>query len=249
MLIISYIKHGNMKNHKNITKKLLGVTITMGLLSILLSSCLKDRNNVPNPPAAQVAFIQASPDEPPLDFFLNSDRVNTRPINFGSGIDYFRAYVGTRTANFYNHFTMGKIFSDTVQLKQNVTYSLFLTNTAASPQILLLTDSLQKPASGNAGIRFINLSPDAPAVDLALQGGSVLVANKTFKNYSSFLPIAAKSGYNLEVRKAGTNTVLSTLLNVTLSNGRVYTIWLQGLVTPTKTTDSLSTSYVTNAIY
>jgi len=238
-----------MENCKTTPKKLLISIGMLGLLSILFSSCLKDKNNGYTPPAALVSFIQASPDEPPLDLFLNNDRVNAWPINYGDKIDYFRAYTGTRTVNIYNNSTMNTILSDTIHLTQNVNYSLFLVNTVATPQILLLTDSLNKPTSGNAGLRFINLSPDAPAVDLVVEGGAVLVSNKSFKGYSSFLPIPAKANYTLQVRKTGTSTVLASIPNITLNNGFVYTLWLQGLATTTKTTDTLSARIVTNAFY
>jgi hypothetical protein len=50
------------------------------------------------------------------------------------------------------------------------------------------------------------LSPNAPAVDVALTGGAVVFGNKAFKDYTAFTPLDAGT-YNLEVRVAGTSTV------------------------------------------
>ncbi len=239
-----------MKNHKNLPKSRLALISMVGLLTLSLSSCLKSyKNQYYSPPAAIVTFIQASPDQPPLDFSLDNNRVNESPLAYGNIVDYFRAYTGKRNTNFYNHSTGNVILSDTVHLNQNVYYSLFLVNTVAHPQTLLLTDSITRPAAGSAGIRFVNLSPDAPAVDLVVTGGAVLVPNKAFKGYSSFANTPGNTSYNLEVRQAGTSTVLATLPNVTLNSGFVYTIWLRGLVASANTTDQLGISVMPNAVF
>jgi hypothetical protein len=238
-----------MKTNKTTSGKLLTRISAVCLLFLLLSSCLKDHNNYYVPPVALVTFIQASPDQPPLDFYLDNNKVNLFPINYGDNIDYFRAHTGKRTANFYSRIAMSKILSDTIHLNSNTTYSLFLANTTNHPEIVLLIDSISKPAAGNATIRFINLSPDAPAVDLAVKGGAVLISNKSFKNYTSFLPIQGDMSYTFEVRQQGTNTVLATLDNVTLNSNFVYTIWFHGLANATNNTDKLSTDIINNAIY
>lgn len=236
-----------MEIYKNITKKCIAGLCAVCLLS-LLSSCLKSHNDYYAPPVAYVSFIQASPDEPPLDFYLNNNKVNTVPLLYGNGIDYFRAYMGTRIVNFYNQGSTSKIFSDTIHLNTDVAYSLFLANTAAHPEVVLLTDSLSRPPAEKASVRFVNLSPDAPAVDLAVKDSAAFVSNKAFKGYTSFLPVQAKS-YTFEVRQHGTNTVLATLANVNLNSGLVYTIWLHGLAASTSDSDKLSVDMVTNAYY
>jgi hypothetical protein len=238
-----------MKTYKNFTKRWIAELVAVCLLSVLFSSCLKSHNDYYVPPVAYVSFIQASPGEPALDFYLNANKVNLAPLLYGNEIDYFRAYTGTRTVNFYNQGSMSKIISDTIHLNPDVAYSLFLANTAAHPEIVLLTDSISKPASGKASIRFVNVSPDAPAVDLAVKDSTAIVSNKAFKGYSSFLPIQGNNSYTFEVRQQGTATVLATLANVTLNSGLVYTIWFHGLAGSAGTTDKLSADIITNAYY
>lgn len=239
----------NMKTSKNTSKRLVEKIVAVCLLSVFLSSCLKTNNNNYYPPEALVTFIQASPDETQLDFYLDNNKINLDPINYGDHFDYFRAYAGTRTANFYSNGSMNKIFSSTIQLNQNTNYSLFLANKATQPEIVLLTDTIAQPASGNASIRFVNLSPDAPAVDLAVQGGSTLASNKSYKGYSSFIPVQANKNYVFQVRQAGSGTILATLSNVNINSGSVYTIWFHGLSAATTVTDQLGASIYTNAYF
>jgi len=238
-----------MKNLKPVSKNLLAKIGAVCLLSMSLTSCLKDKNVAPyNPPAALVSFTQASPDEPPINFFLNADLVNQfYAINFGQSLDYFRAYTGQRTAIFYNAGTQNMLLSDTVTFNQNAIYSLFLANKASSPELVVLKDTLNQPAAGMASIRFINLSPDAPAVSLAIQGGATLAANKPYKAFSSFTPVAGSKSYTFQVLEG--TTVVATLSGVNISNGFVYTMWFHGLASGTTSNDQLGIGILTNAYY
>jgi len=220
------------------------------MLCLLLSSCLKTNNSETAPPTALLTVIQASPDEPALDFFLNGDRANANPLVFGTGIDYFSAIVGQRTANFYVDGSTGAaVATAQVTLQQNMAYSLFLDNIPTKPGILFLADTLVKPAGGKAGLRFVDLSPDAPAVDLAIQGGVTITTHKSFEGYTAFLPVTGQSNFTLQVLKSGTSTVLATLSNVSLTNGYLYTVMFEGLNASTNSGDKLNIIMITNAYF
>ncbi len=239
-----------MNIRKNISGNLRAKISAAGLLCLLLTSCLKQYTppNI-NQPTALLSFVQGSPDEQPLDFFLNGDKVNQSPIYYGNYINYVSAYAGSRTANFYNSGTTGILLSGTITLNPGAAYSLFLANVPSSPEIVLLTDTLTKPVAGNASLRFVDLSPDAPNVDFAIKGGAVLVHNMAHKGFTTFLPVPVNPGYTFEVRKAGTTTILATLMDVPLAAGSVYTAWFDGLASPTNNSDHLSLNVVTNAFF
>lgn len=222
----------------------------MCLLTLLLSSCLKNRDNdyVQLPPAALISAINASPDSPPLDFLLDKNQANNYPIKYGHILDYIAAYTGKRVASFYVSGANQKIASDTITLDANRYYSLFLSNSVNTPDLLLLKDTLSRPADSMAVVRFVDLSTNAPAVDLGIQGGTVLATNKAYKSYTSFIPIKGNTTYTLEARQTGTSTVLVSLSNIRLQAGSIYTIWLHGL---TGTTDQtrLTLDIQRNAYY
>lgn len=238
-----------MKSFPLISKKMLMLAMATGLPALMLTSCLKNHNNYVAPPSGLVTFIQASPDEPAATLFMNQNQVSSTPIYFKQGIDYFRVYTGQRQINVFNYGTMSQIASDTLTVAANKAYSVFLVNTSANPQLFHLTDTLNKPSAGNAGIRFIDLSPDAANVDLAVKGGQVLVADRTFKGYSSFVPLAGNATYTFDVRQTGTNTVLASLPDFKVNSGFVYTVIFCGLAHPLNSTDGLSVVAVTNAYF
>lgn len=235
-----------MKNYKTISKGLVTKIGAVCIIALGLSSCIKNHDNTPVQPVALLSVIQASPDEPSVDFNLNSARVNALPISYGSGLDYFRAVAGKRTATFTKTSDGTTVKTDTMTLNQNVAYTLCLVNKAATPEFLRLTDAITQPSSGNANIRFVNLSPDSGPVDLAVKGGAVLVANKPFKGFSDFNSIEGKN-YTFEVRKAGTATVVASLTQ-NINPGFVYSIYFRGLAASTDAAKP-TISLVVNAIY
>jgi len=223
---------------------LMGSMVTLGL-----SSCIKDNNNYApvQQPVALISAINASVDAQNVDLFLDQNRTGNVSIKNGNSQDYIRAFTGKRNITFYVGGTTQKIVTDTATLKTNTFYSAFLSNLSSKPDLLLLTDTIKQPAVNTITVRFVNLSPDAPAADLAIKGGNVLVSNKAYKGYSGFVAVPYNSVLNFEIRQAGTATVLASLPNQSLRNGSIYTIWIQGLAAATDQT-KLS-AHIQNNVY
>jgi len=108
-------------------------------------------------------------------------------------------------------------------------YSVFAIDSVSSIEPLVLEDDLTAPATGKAHVRFVHLSPDAPAVDVAVTAGPVVFSNVAFRGYQGFTPLNAGT-YNLEVRVAGTATVALPLPGITLEAGKIYTVFARGFL-------------------
>lgn len=234
--------------NKQLLKRSAGLIGMICLLAVSLTSCLKTHNDYVQPPAALISAINASPDAQPVDFFLDQNRANYNSIASGASMDYVKAFTGKRNATFYVSSNQQKIKTDTITLKENQLYSLFLCNVAASPDYLLTRDTIAQPAASKATVRFVNVSPDVPSATLAIQGGDVLAQNKAYRTYSSFVPVQANTTYTFEIRQGATSTVLTTLPNISLRSGSVYTIWIQGLAGGTGTT-KISAQIQNNVYY
>ncbi|MFD1258992.1 DUF4397 domain-containing protein [Mucilaginibacter terrae] len=239
-----------MKKAHSLIKKQAIIAGMFGLIAVLFISCIKnnDNNDVTAPPAALISVVNASPGTQPLDFYLDENKTNVQAISYGSGLDYLRAYTGKRTATFYLAGTRQTVKSDTATLQADRFYTLYLTNVSTAPDFLLLRDSIARPASGMTAIRLVNVSASAPAVDLAIKSGQVLATNKAYKGFSSFVSIQGGNTYTLEVRQAGTTTVLATINDIQLKGNSVYTVWLQGVASATDAT-MLTAKIQTNAYY
>lgn len=79
----------------------------------------------------------------------------------------------------------------------------------------------------NAQLRVVHASPDAPAVDVLVDGAAALT-NVPFKAASSYLPVPS-GARNLKVRATGTSTVVIDQ-NATVNGGSAYTVIATGRV-------------------
>ncbi|MFV9507857.1 MAG: DUF4397 domain-containing protein, partial [Oscillochloridaceae bacterium umkhey_bin13] len=179
--------------------------------------------------AARVRAVHASPDAPNVDILANGIPAFV-DVPFGAVSDY-----GTLPAGSYllqvvpTGATTPVVISATVTIEAGKDYTVAAIGQLADIEPLVLEDNNAAPAAGFAHVRFTHASPDAPAVDIALAGGAVLFGDYAFGESSAYTPIPAGT-YDLEVRLAGTDTVVLPLPGVTLMDGAVYSAFAMGLV-------------------
>lgn len=204
------------------------------LMALLLVSvfavagCGDDNDNpiAPTAPAARVMAVHASPDAPAVDLLVDN-AVAGSGLAFPANTAYLNVPAGTRNVKVNVAGTANSVINANLALTSGVNYSVFAIDSVASISALVLTDDLTAPAAGKAHLRFVHLSPNAPAVDVAVQGGAVLIPNKSFQEFTAFTPFDAGT-YDLEVRLAGTSTVVLPLPGVALQAGRIYTVFARG---------------------
>ena len=78
-----------------------------------------------------------------------------------------------------------------------------------------------------ARVRFVHAAADAPAVDIALPDGTVLFGDVEFNEAAGSLSVAP-AAVPLQVRLAGTDTVVLSFDPVTLEASTAYTVWATG---------------------
>lgn len=210
------------------------VHIAAAALAILtissLVSCTNDTKNNPltPTPTASVMVVHASPNAPAVDLFVDGAAAASG-LAFPNHTGYVSLAGGSHRVQVKVAGTSTTVIDANVSVAAGAHYSVFACDSVSRITPLVLTDALTAPASGKAHVRFVHLSPNAPAVDVAVQGGSVLFANTAFKGYSEFTPVDAGT-YNLEVRLAGTSTAVLPLPGVALQAGKIYTVFAKGFV-------------------
>ena len=90
----------------------------------------------------------------------------------------------------------------------------------------VFVDDLTSKA-GKARVRVIHASPDAPAVDVAVQGGAVVVPNLAYPSATGYLELDA-GAYPLEIRAAGMMAAVFKFSTPALEAGKVYTVFAIG---------------------
>ncbi|MBL0176066.1 MAG: DUF4397 domain-containing protein [Ignavibacteria bacterium] len=177
---------------------------------------------------SQLKVVHASPDAPAVDLYLDGAKVGSN-LAFPGNTGYLTIPAGTRSVKVNVAGTTTTAISADLMFEPGKAYSVFAADRVAVITALMLQDNLSMPAPGKAHVRFFHLSPDAPAVDITTKDGTVVFPNVSFKKNTEFLPLNAAT-YDLQVRLAGTSTVVLDLSGIRLDNGRIYTVFARGLV-------------------
>ncbi|WJV28303.1 DUF4397 domain-containing protein [Rossellomorea sp. AcN35-11] len=174
-----------------------------------------------------VRILHAVPDAPNVDVYVNGNRV-LRDVAFKDVSDYLTLPAGKYHIDIYPAGTsVTTVISKKVKIDPGKVYTLAATGTVKKLQLLPFIDDPTVP-SGETKVKFIHLSPDAPAVDIAVKGGDVIFPRVSFKEASDYLGLTPMT-VNLEARVAGSKNSVLSVPNVKLSPNQAYTIVAVGL--------------------
>ena len=202
------------------------------LASLLIVGCSDDDSPTsPELDKANVKVVHASPDAPGVDLLVDNNIAGSN-LTYPNNTGYLQVDEGTRNVKVNVSGTSTTVIEADLPIEGNKNYSVFAIDAVANLSPLVIEDDLTSPASGTAHARFIHLSPDAPAVDITTKDGTVVFGNYKFKDYSQFTPLPAGS-YDLQVRLAGTETVVLELNGINLTSGKIYTVFAKGFVAGT----------------
>jgi hypothetical protein len=204
----------------------------LGAGVLTLNSCLK-QNNTPPQPTGRISVLQASPDAPSMDLYLNGSKVNTsQVITFASG-GSLNQPVGTYAVSFADAATGDTLMSHTDSVG-NGFYSLIVYDTGSRRDFMYFPEQFEQATDNSAAyVRFLQLSPNAGLTDVYV-GTSKKYAQRSFADnlpdptLSEFGTITPGT-YSFTALNSSTGDTLATLQDITLSSGGAYTVFLQGL--------------------
>jgi hypothetical protein len=185
---------------------------------------------------AMLRVGHASPDAPPVEVCVNgSTAINY--LEFGQITGYIPLppddyFVQVFAWDGIYDCSGVPVIEATLPLAPFTDYTVVATDFVADITPVVLVDNNSEPATGNAHVRFFHASPDAPAVDIAVVDGPILFSDIEFQEASNYLPVPGDTSYDLEVRLAGTDTVVLTVPGLYLTAGEVYTVFALGTVDP-----------------
>lgn len=200
------------------------------------SSCLKNDNNFTNPrPQAQILFLGSSTSTAPANFFDNDQKITDSLINFNFYARY-AVYGGLHKFDLKKQGGDSLIASTTFDFDSTQYYTYLIWNKAPVRTSIIKTDQTNY-SRDKIGIRFLNLSENAGAVDVYV-GSEKIDSNRTYFNgdvssASIFKPYSPFSVNNtVTIKAAGTTTELAnnnSLRTGYFTQGNFYTIYLVGV--------------------
>lgn len=218
----------------NTTRTKISFKIFYALVAIaavtLISACGKNDTQVTE--YGSLSIYNASPTGATYDVYINGSKLNSAALPYAGGVKYTQLIAGTYETKFTVASETASIYTKaSISVSNNSVSTLYLTGTTGNFDGLLVSDNFTGTSTDKAYVRFINLSPDAPALDLKIKDATTdLTTNKAYKTNSGFAAVDA-GAKTFEIKQTGTTTVKATV-DRTLVNGSFYTIIAGGKVTP-----------------
>ncbi|SMD12731.1 DUF4397 domain-containing protein [Pedobacter nyackensis] len=214
----------------NISIKKLSAVALLSISALTFQSCSKDP--VAAPEIAYLNLINASPTVGTFNIYLDKNLINQNgAVAFNGSTGYSQTSPGSHSVKFTTA-SMQNVITKNITLEANTINSLFLIDKGENIDFFKIKDNLGNLASAKAFVRFINLSPNAPALNLAVKEGEVVISDKAYKTSSEFIEIEPKA-YVFQIKdKATGTTAKAELESVELKAGKSYTIIATGLLNP-----------------
>jgi hypothetical protein len=199
---------------------------------------------------AKVRAVHAVPDlaGSPVDVYVGGKKAVT--FDFFTATDYLTLTEGTYEVKVVpqggNPDTQAAITAS-VTVAGDKEYSIVARGTGGSFGATVLEDNNARPTAGKARVRVAHFSPDAPAVDIFLNGQRSPVQGLAFPTATGYLEVDPGT-YEVGVAPAGGQPIYTTSL--TIEAGKVYTAWANGLLAGTgakafKVTPTVDADYPT----
>ena len=178
---------------------------------------------------AKVRVGHFSPDAPAVDVYAGDAAILT-DVPFGVISEYLEVPGGTYSiavvaagADPADGAVIGPVDLD---FAAGTMTTVAATNVLESIEAQVLTDE-PNPQDGIAQVRIVHFSADAPAVDVALDGGDVVAENLEYPNAAGYLDLP-EGTYDLEIRPTGTTDVAFDIDPLDLPGNTSFTVFAIG---------------------
>ena len=234
---------------------------------VLLTACKKPKNltGPADKSMAYVSFTNVNANGKTVDVYVDDVMLNTAAAVAANGTvtgTYLGVNPGDRLLEVKDNVTPATYYhSNNIQVTGGNAYSYFIYDTLKTGRfkgILLNADRKINPASATSKVRFLNMSPKAPAFDIWFVRRVATVAKDSLKVFSAVpsltsvaspdatalsaytdvasneaanatAPGSGVTDYLIRIKLAGTNTIVSSTAATTIVNGRAYTIFSRGI--------------------
>lgn len=176
---------------------------------------------------AKVRVLHSSHDSPNVDIYINGKRM-IRDLPFKNVSSDLPLKAGKYHFDIYPSGNMvDSVLNKKITVEPGKSYTLATIDHVKKMRLLMFENHPGVPVN-EAKVRFIHLSPDTQPLDLAVQGRDVIFHNVSYKQATEYLGLTPMT-VDLEVRKAGSKTVILPLHQLQFNANESYSIVFVGL--------------------
>jgi len=177
-----------------------------------------------------IRILHAVPLLPAIDVYANGIPV-ARNIIYGGFSQYLAVPGGSYHIVAYPAGqTVNPILSTNISIKGGTIFTISVIGIIPDLSVLPAEEPRMSIPIGQLMLKFANLSPNSPAVDVEIQGGNQIFSNVAYKGITQYIPINPGT-YTFNLKVAGTGQRILYVPNIRLEAGRFYTINAIGILT------------------
>ena len=173
-----------------------------------------------------VRVLNASPDAPAVDIYINGGLI-FKNIKFKDFTEYVQLSMGQYKMEVYPVGQMDKpVLAQNIQVPEKQVITIAAAGNFEDLQLIpYIEGNADGLAMNQSRVRLIHLSPDAPEVDVLING-QIVFNNIGFMDATDYIKVVSGT-YNIVVNLAGTNDTVLTF-SPQLNSQKVYTIYVVG---------------------
>ena len=176
-----------------------------------------------------IRFFHANPSVGAVDIYINGRKVVSN-LTYRNFTEYMKAFPGYyRVAIFRAGTTSDPICINYMNLIGYRIYTAAITQSNESNCIEMINDNRRFLQKNMAYVRFVQLSANAPQMDVYLDD-SLILADLNYREVSRYLAVTP-GDHNLKLRDYYSGAVLLEDPLVSLQGGKAYTIYVVGDMT------------------
>jgi hypothetical protein len=196
----------------------------------MLSSCGKSAVKSAAGLNIQYQILNLSPDLFAVDLYIDFKKQNNTSFIYGVRQGYFYAATTDTPYQIRSALVSGTtLLSRHDILKPNVKYTLFIVGNLADNSIkpIFTVDTSSLPVVGRGKIRFVNASPTGTGGLDVTANGTPAFSKIPYLAVSKYIEVPI-GNYDVKINATGSPNILKDLPNVTIQDGRLYTLYTYG---------------------
>lgn len=176
-----------------------------------------------------IRILHASPNAPAVDIYAN-DNLIVENLAFEKVSPYIQVPSDNYNIVVYPTGKMiDPVINTDVFIPPNTVFNVAAIGTLPNISLYPIPEPSIAQDSGKACVRFIHLSPNAPAVDIKLENDTIVFSDVAYKGVTNYVCIPAGT-YTFKVSPTGSADVVLTVPDIKFEANVYYTIYAIGLL-------------------
>ncbi len=189
--------------------------------------CMRQQRQFSRQPYSYMRLLNAVPGSQPVDIYANNSLIASG-LPYKGFTEYIQVFPATYNISVFAAGTTGPSMLDTtIEIPVRSINTAVLIGTPSAMSMKTFFETVIQIPPGRVYLRFANLVPGGPDMDLVLSNGTELFSDVSYAIATNYIPIPAGS-YIFYIQQSGTDRSLLYVPNIQLQEGRFYTIYTVG---------------------